>query len=110
MINYPHAIPHSLIQWVKLQLRITSTPTSYYLTESALHLQTPDTNYSDRLLLTMFTLYVSPNFDTTFATLNITPELQNSAVVVSYAHSSGVRGPSEGSGVLAVSFWLFVHS
>ena len=31
-------------------------------------------------------------------------------VVVSYAHTSGVRGPSEGSGVLAVSFWLFVSS
>jgi hypothetical protein len=32
------------------------------------------------------------------------------AVVVSYAHSSGVRGPSEGSGVLTVSFWSFVSS
>ena len=31
-------------------------------------------------------------------------------VVVSYAHSSGVRGPLEGSGVPAVSFWLFVSS
>ena len=28
------------------------------------------------------------------------------SVVVSYAHSSGVRGPSEGSGVLGVLFWL----
>jgi hypothetical protein len=30
--------------------------------------------------------------------------LGGALVIVSYAHSSGVRGPSEGSGVLAVSF------
>jgi hypothetical protein len=40
----------------------------------------------------------------------LTCRSKSSVVVVSYAHSSGVRGPADGFGVFAVLFRLFVSS